>query len=99
MHLHQSGIIACNRPHALGERVAQTLDKLEQGQVGIGPAALRQPVTFISRQGTFEIGHIFRDAHRSEEHTSELQTLLRITYAVYCSKKIIESIMSRSHII
>src|SRR3546814_7899296 len=45
MHLHQFGIIASNRPHALGERVAQPLDKLEQGQVGIGPAALRQPVT------------------------------------------------------
>src|SRR3546814_9640557 len=26
--------------------------------------------------------------HRSEEHTSELQSLIRITYAVFCLKKI-----------
>src|SRR3546814_9323123 len=28
-----------------------------------------------------------RDATRSEEHTSELQSLMRISYAVFCLKK------------
>src|SRR3546814_9223096 len=28
-----------------------------------------------------------RTAHRSEEHTSELQSLMRISYAVFCLKK------------
>src|SRR3546814_8137547 len=28
-----------------------------------------------------------RDQHRSEEHTSELQSLMRISYAVFCLKK------------
>src|SRR3546814_6215591 len=28
-----------------------------------------------------------RDVHRSEEHTSELQSLMRISYAVFCLKK------------
>src|SRR3546814_3841122 len=28
-----------------------------------------------------------RDAKRSEEHTSELQSLMRISYAVFCLKK------------
>src|SRR3546814_2435591 len=28
-----------------------------------------------------------RDASRSEEHTSELQSLMRISYAVFCLKK------------
>src|SRR3546814_4674268 len=28
-----------------------------------------------------------RVAHRSEEHTSELQSLMRISYAVFCLKK------------
>src|SRR3546814_1945069 len=28
-----------------------------------------------------------RDAPRSEEHTSELQSLMRISYAVFCLKK------------
>src|SRR3546814_7405123 len=27
------------------------------------------------------------DKHRSEEHTSELQSLMRISYAVFCLKK------------
>src|SRR3546814_10832833 len=27
------------------------------------------------------------DLHRSEEHTSELQSLMRISYAVFCLKK------------
>src|SRR3546814_3824455 len=28
-----------------------------------------------------------RDAQRSEEHTSELQSIMRISYAVFCLKK------------
>src|SRR3546814_7462516 len=30
---------------------------------------------------------VFREVHRSEEHTSELQSLMRISYAVFCLKK------------
>src|SRR3546814_1693699 len=32
-------------------------------------------------------GHIDSAAMRSEEHTSELQSLMRISYAVFCLKK------------
>src|SRR3546814_4855464 len=32
-------------------------------------------------------GGALRDTSRSEEHTSELQSLMRISYAVYCLKK------------
>src|SRR3546814_4516885 len=31
--------------------------------------------------------HAFEGATRSEEHTSELQSLMRISYAVFCLKK------------
>src|SRR3546814_10447669 len=43
---------------------------------------LELPVTVQDRQGR-------RDARafRSEEHTSELQSLMRISYAVFCLKK------------
>src|SRR3546814_5492336 len=35
-----------------------------------------------------EIAALLADAHgRSEEHTSELQSLMRISYAVFCLKK------------
>src|SRR3546814_8990407 len=33
-----------------------------------------------------QIGHVARQ-QRSEEHTSELQSLMRISYAVFCLKK------------
>src|SRR3546814_1826369 len=36
------------------------------------------------------VGDVGKDAdreHRSEEHTSELQSLMRISYAVFCLKK------------
>src|SRR3546814_10472760 len=32
-------------------------------------------------------GDMLRDFTRSEEHTSELQSLMRISYAVFCLKK------------
>src|SRR3546814_9226662 len=36
---------------------------------------------------TFEESVRFKDPGRSEEHTSELQSLMRISYAVFCLKK------------
>src|SRR3546814_958172 len=41
-----------------------------------GPASAKKPS--ISDDG---------NGHRSEEHTSELQSLMRISYAVFCLKK------------
>src|SRR3546814_1673147 len=34
-----------------------------------------------------QASRLLRDAFRSEEHTSELQSLMRISYAVFCLKK------------
>src|SRR3546814_6464518 len=48
--------------------------------------AFRPGDVLRSRKGlTVEIGNT--DADRSEEHTSELQSLMRISYAVFCLKK------------
>src|SRR3546814_3977221 len=33
------------------------------------------------------VDHVLSKAQRSEEHTSELQSLMRISYAVFCLKK------------
>src|SRR3546814_9642968 len=38
-------------------------------------------------------------AYRSEEHKSELQSLMRISYAVFCLKKKTTSTKSRTHIL
>src|SRR3546814_7377968 len=42
-----------------------------------GPGQARRPLRM----------HPVRVLHRSEEHTSELQSLMRISYAVFCLKK------------
>src|SRR3546814_9849138 len=36
---------------------------------------------------TMALGSTWRNMMRSEEHTSELQSLMRISYAVFCLKK------------
>src|SRR3546814_3032635 len=46
---------------------------------------LRDDVAVAVEQGGRGIGG-FTDDRRSEEHTSELQSLMRISYAVFCLK-------------
>src|SRR3546814_10891016 len=50
----------------------------------------RRHVGEVVQEGVpVRIGQLQRRAqqHRSEEHTSELQSLMRISYAVFCLKK------------
>src|SRR3546814_10888961 len=46
---------------------------------------LRPPLQIEATRQRVQIG--FRHANRPEEHTSELQSLMRISYAVFCLKK------------
>src|SRR3546814_1622820 len=48
-----------------------------RGRRGAGPGAAGRP------RGRPAVSAV----HRSEEHTSELQSLMRISYAVFCLKK------------
>src|SRR3546814_10321859 len=53
-----------------------------RGRRGLAAATLRQ------RLGRTELAEgVRRHRLRSEEHTSELQSLMRISYAVFCLKK------------
>src|SRR3546814_1482128 len=52
--------------------------------VGGEPSAVFHQRIGVSRQG--QRGYVGIQA-RSEEHTSELQSLMRISYAVFCLKK------------
>src|SRR3546814_2818280 len=64
------------------------------------PAAFRGPIVVEAAQRRGQIGKLEslafnrgidwatdRSFDRSEEHTSELQSLMRISYAVFCLKK------------
>src|SRR3546814_7398834 len=67
-----------------------------------GIESLRELVAILDPEIGIEfqrVGHVRRVA-RSEEHTSELQSLMRISYAVFCLKKKrhhTQSIKTNSH--
>src|SRR3546814_3174240 len=44
-------------------------------------------VSCPDKESTAALRQIVRASRRSEEHTSELQSLMRISYAVFCLKK------------
>src|SRR3546814_2280916 len=46
-----------------------------------------EPALFAGFRACFGRGRWRRHEPRSEEHTSELQSLMRISYAVFCLKK------------
>src|SRR3546814_7984884 len=67
---------------------AYYIDKLTKGD----PIYIIEPITHIlereARVHVFDdVHHRFDDLLRSEEHTSELQSLMRISYAVFCLNK------------
>src|SRR3546814_8449832 len=56
--------------------------------IGVTEILLRTPGITVSRNGGYGTATSFRiRGARSEEHTSELQSLMRISYAVFCLKK------------
>src|SRR3546814_17422296 len=63
------------------DRIAPVPQRLEGG--GGGARRLRPPGVGIDRPGRIDADRL----ERSEEHTSELQSLMRISYAVFCLKK------------
>src|SRR3546814_3929859 len=49
--------------------------------------SLRLPYTVKLATDSKSLTHYTKGTQRSEEHTSELQSLMRISYAVFCLKK------------
>src|SRR3546814_8381565 len=80
-----------------------------EGQVGELPIIAPQPqkgavdwrpVSQIIKTDVMEQVKIITPAARSEEHTSELQSLMRISYAVFCLKKKTKTVQDKNiHII
>src|SRR3546814_8463727 len=65
-----------------GDGVGEALQAIDDGQHDILDAAVAQFV----HDAQPEFGALIL-LQRSEEHTSELQSLMRISYAVFCLKK------------
>src|SRR3546814_9706309 len=82
--------ISAAQPHAAQElrRVRRVLGGVRRARSGGQPAPCRALVRSVARGPDRAARH--RDlcaGARSEEHTSELQSLMRISYAVFCLKK------------
>src|SRR3546814_2500326 len=69
-------------PRWLGESFSQPPEILER-------TAVIQGWSFTDSAETCSVARsrATRDSRRSEEHTSELQSLMRLSYAVFCLKK------------
>src|SRR3546814_392034 len=85
----QHGGIELHEAHAglgqTGEIEVETTDAIDRQ----GEAERRQAAEAVET-GAVEVAHAFIGEFqhdRSEEHTSELQSLMRISYAVFCLKK------------
>src|SRR3546814_10831404 len=65
-----------------------TINALEQiSKCGFAAAMAQFARSFVNTPAHFPRRDIALRALRSEEHTSELQSLMRISYAVFCLKK------------
>src|SRR3546814_10262644 len=93
--LFRSGECTVKRPRHVGELAAPQIAFLRsnRSQRDVGFAARKAEHAIVDDKldhdagmGLPERGEAPRQ-HRSEEHTSELQSLMRISYAVFCLKK------------
>src|SRR3546814_10772609 len=95
----QAGRIAMRKPFPPGQGPPETAAPAGRGQEEVGPSFLFgshgigqgcKPVAF-QQPGKSLIDPSDQSRplihKRSEEHTSELQSLMRISYAVFCLKK------------
>src|SRR3546814_5479373 len=88
---------ACARPRRRACHIGRTRSELRPGRRDDATCQRcrhrhRRPADRVLRQlAPADPGREMREKHlanlRSEEHTSELQSLMRISYAVFCLKK------------
>src|SRR3546814_10581518 len=80
---------AVPRGAQVGDQAADALERgFERREAGeLAADVERDPAHLQSRKPCEPVEDRGRDVDRSEEHTSELQSLMRISYAVFCLKK------------
>src|SRR3546814_2575330 len=71
---------------AIAARLGLAVSAHEERSFGGGEHKTR-PLEEVSGRDIYVIDSLAGEADRSEEHTSELQSLMRISYAVFCLKQ------------
>src|SRR3546814_1297117 len=74
------GYIGAQRIDAIAARHGRKIDWRPMLLGAVFKVAGTQPLTEYPLKGQYSV----HDFNRSEEHTSELQSLMRISYAVFC---------------
>src|SRR3546814_8298553 len=76
------------RPMPAGERDPETSERLRRAVLhrDADVLAINKPAGLATQGGTGTKVHVDGALDRSEEHTSELQSLMRNSYAVFCLK-------------
>src|SRR3546814_4382100 len=72
---------------AINRYMTSATGRKESVRSGILRPVLAKEMGLFMQQAQPKIDARMRAAMRSEEHTSELQSLMRISYAVFCLKK------------
>src|SRR3546814_4858626 len=70
-----------------GQKLALTSDARSRFERGVDPAFLEDGLSIATQMILDLCGGPASGATRSEEHTSVLQSIMRISYAVFCLKK------------
>src|SRR3546814_10399776 len=83
----------CSSDLIAGKTTAQTTNQrsIADGGVEIWSKAAREDCPESEAGSAGSLGERNAGEKRSEEHTSELQSLMRISYAVFCFKKTISN--------
>src|SRR3546814_6677666 len=74
-------------PYVRPEDYADRYAEVDKAATGLGTGVDVWPVPYWWVDGGAVVQNLLLAATRSEEHKSELQSLMRISYAVFCLKK------------
>src|SRR3546814_9460820 len=91
-HLLRAELISCRLKPGTRLNISSLQKKLSLSQAAVREALSRltsEGLVEFERHRGFRVASISQKGYRerSEEHTSELQSLMRISYAVFCLKK------------
>src|SRR3546814_4727321 len=97
MPLNQVASISVPEPRMISVQVwdrsmSKAVERaIRDSGLGLNPQSdgqlIRVPLPDLSQERRAELVKVASKYARSEEHTSELQSLMRISYAVFCLKK------------
>src|SRR3546814_6004347 len=84
-----AGLLAAKGVSAsASDRIVRTKDRMKDKIEDIDLDAAKEKISSLAEKASDVVSSATRVAsERSEEHTSELQSLMRISYAVFCLKK------------